>query len=241
MSSVIEHYARHLGPVYTWMAGGVDAAFERGSAELDAIGAMPAGSRAAIDLGAGFGMHAVPLARRGFSVLAIDTSTLLLEELRARKNDLTIQTVQDDLLSFQQHSKGNAELILCMGDTLAHLPDKASILQLISAVADELDAAGRFVVSFRDYSIPLLAEQRFIPVRSDENRVLTCFLEYSDSHVTVYDILHEKDGTRWQQRVSSYRKLRLSPQWVMDSIRSAGLNVHQEPGMAGMIRLIAQR
>ncbi len=241
MSSVIDHYAMHLAPVYTWMAGGVESAFERGGAELDAINAKPAGSRVAIDLGAGFGMHAVPLARRGFSVLAIDSCALLLEELRSQKNGLPIQIVEDDLLSFQQHSRGNAEIILCMGDTLTHLADKTAVLQLFSAVSKELSVTGRFVTTFRDYSTPLTGEQRFIPVRSDENRILTCFLEYTDSHVTVYDVLHEKGGSRWQQRVNSYKKLRLPPQWVTDSLQSVGLRVHCESGMAGMVRLIAQR
>jgi len=241
MPSVIDHYAKHLGPVYTWMAGGIESAFEKGSAELAAIDATPVGNSVAIDLGAGFGMHAVPLARRGFSVLAIDTSALLLEELRTRQNDLPIQIVQDDLLSFKRYSHGNADIILCMGDTLTHLSRTADILQLFSSVSTELSATGRFVITFRDYSIPLQAEQRFIPVRSDEHRILTCFLEYSDSLVTVYDILNEKEGGRWQQRVSSYQKLRLSSEWVMDSIRSVGLKVRQEPGMAGMVRLIAQR
>lgn len=67
------------------------------------------------------------------------------------------------------------------------------------------------VISLRDYSTQLTAEQRFIPVRSDENRNLTCFLEYRESHVTVYDILHERDGSRWNLKVSKYNKLRISP------------------------------
>jgi hypothetical protein len=30
-------------------------------------------------------------------------------------------------------------------------------------------------------------DQRFIPVRADEVRILTCFLEYHAAHVTVHD------------------------------------------------------
>ena len=37
MSSVTEHYATHLGPVYTWMAGGVEAAIARGAKEIEAL------------------------------------------------------------------------------------------------------------------------------------------------------------------------------------------------------------
>jgi hypothetical protein len=63
---------------------------------------------------------------------------------------------------------------------------------------------GAFIVTFRDYSLALIGEKRFIPVRSDADRMLTCFLEYDDDAVTVHDIPHERDGTAWQQRVSAY-------------------------------------
>jgi hypothetical protein len=45
MSTTVDHYANHLAPVYVWMSGGVESAFERGETELVAIGATPAGSR----------------------------------------------------------------------------------------------------------------------------------------------------------------------------------------------------
>ena len=38
MSSAAEHYGRHLGPIYVWMAGGTDAALQAGTAEIEALG-----------------------------------------------------------------------------------------------------------------------------------------------------------------------------------------------------------
>ena len=43
MASVSEHYERHLAAVYAWMQGGPHASFERGRAELQAIGVERAG------------------------------------------------------------------------------------------------------------------------------------------------------------------------------------------------------
>lgn len=34
--TVQEHYDQHLGPIYTWMMGGMDAAIERGQREVSA-------------------------------------------------------------------------------------------------------------------------------------------------------------------------------------------------------------
>jgi 2-polyprenyl-3-methyl-5-hydroxy-6-metoxy-1,4-benzoquinol methylase len=69
--SADEHYARLLAPVYLWMAGGLDHALKQGEADVRPF--IP-GRGLAVDLGAGFGMHAIPLARAGWEVLAIDTS-----------------------------------------------------------------------------------------------------------------------------------------------------------------------
>ena len=241
MSSVTEHYANHLGPIYIWMAGGVDSAVQRGAAEIETIKALPLAKGVAVDLGSGFGMHAIPLADQGFSVIAIDTCTELLEELRRRRNTLPIQTIEDDLLVFRRHLTTEAQIVLCMGDTLTHLSDSESVLQLISEVSEVLINGGQFIITFRDYSQALTGEQRFIPVRSDDHRILTCFLEYADSYVTVHDILHELDSSGWHLRVSSYRKLRLAPDWICTVLDSSGFDVRREPGMAGMVRLVATR
>lgn len=241
MSTVIDHYAKHLGPVYAWMVGGIEPAIERGSDELSTLNLPPSAGTVAVDLGAGFGMHAIPLARQGYHVLALDSCTALLDELHAQKGDLPIQIIEDDMLTFGRYLHEKPQAIFCMGDTLTHLKDTESVLQLISEVASALHANGHFVVSFRDYSTALTDEQRFIPVRSDENRILTCFLEYADTHVTVHDVLHEREASNWKLRVSSYQKLRLAPAWLVRILESFGFLVRCESGMSGMVRLVAQR
>src|SRR5271155_5200518 len=100
MVSVADHYRSHLAPVYSWMSGGFDAAIERGKTEIGAIVPDLSKGSCAVDLGAGFGMHSIPLARRGCSVLALDSSGYLLEQLKAHAGTLPITAVEDDLLAF---------------------------------------------------------------------------------------------------------------------------------------------
>jgi SAM-dependent methyltransferase len=186
-------------------------------------------------------MHAVPLAESGYSVLAIDSSSTLLDLIKNHASAQRIITIQDDLLSFRKHLTAPAALFVCMGDTLTHLSDRPSVERLFSGVADALRPGGMFIITFRDYSTPLLGMKRFIPVRSDSDRILTCFLEYEDDAVVVHDILHERDGAGWRQRVSAYRKLRLSPEWAALALETAGLQVKREQDLAGMVRLVAKR
>lgn len=241
MPSVTEHYESHLAPVYLWMAGGFDAAVVRGQAEIDTVCPRPTNAGTAVDLGAGFGMHAIPLARHGYSVLAIDSSNLLLEVLDKHVGTLPIKTVRDDLLTLKRQLDAPASLIVCMGDTLTHLPDRKSVQNLFAHVVESLEDAGTFIVTFRDYASALTGSKRFIPVRSDADRILTCFLEYDEETVMVHDILHERDGEEWHMSVSAYPKLRLPAQWVIDTLETYGLQVKKEQGLGGMVRLIAKR
>jgi hypothetical protein len=241
MSSVTQHYENHLAPIYLWMAGGMDAAIARGQAEVEAACPRPSKNRVAFDLGAGFGMHAIPLANIGYSVLAIDSSEILLDLMRSQSGARSIRTIRDDLICFKRYVEAPVALIVCMGDTLTHLPERKSIETLFADVANALEKGGTFVTTFRDYSVALKGSDRFIPVRSDADRILTCFLEYEDEAVTVHDILSEREDSTWRQRVSAYRKLRLSTAWVVGTLVSNGFQVRHEAGLAGMTRVIAVR
>jgi SAM-dependent methyltransferase len=239
MPTVADHYADHLARIYVWMAGGIHTAIEQGSADIAPFLAAPGERMVAIDLGAGFGMHAIPIARAGYAVTAIDTSLLLLTELETQAAGLRVRAVEDDLLNFQQYVTNQADLIVCMGDTLTHLSRQSEVDELLQKIARSLKPGGKFVVTFRDYTNPLSGQARFIPVRSDESRILTCYLEYEPEHVMVHDIVHERSEGSWQMRVSAYPKLRISPTNVEQSLRKHGLTTVLETAPRGMVRVVA--
>jgi SAM-dependent methyltransferase len=240
-ASVSEHYAQHLAPIYVWMAGDAGPALQSGATELDALHLPLKRGAVAIDLGAGFGKHAIPLAREGVRVTAIDNSVELLRELGRLAGSLPIRPVHDDLLAFRRHIHEAPSLVLCMGDTLTHLPDFEAVEVLVGSVSVALPAGGTFVVAMRDYSVPLVGDQRFIPVRSDDNRILTCFLEYEAERVLVHDLLHQRAAGGWQMQVSHYRKLRLPPARLIACLESNGFAVRQAGGSGGFVRLVASR
>lgn len=238
MTSVEEHYRNLLAPIYLWMAGGIEAALAQGREDVGPFLPGHPGSRA-IDLGAGFGMHAIPLARNGWTVTAIDTSPVLLAELERHARGLNVQAIQADLRDFRAHVSDKVDLVLCMGDTITHLQETSHVARLLEEVAGALAPGGRLVVTFRDYTRPLAGDARFVPVRSDAQRIHTCFLEEHGERMAVYDLVHERDGASWRLRVSSYAKLRIAPDWMVQAIERAGLAATLEAGPRGMIRLVA--
>ena len=118
--------------------------------------------------------------------------------------------MRGNLLDFERHLLGPIELAVCMVDTLVHLESKADVVDLFAKVHRALERGGRFVISYRDLSREALELDRFIPVRSDETTILTCFLEYEPETVKVHDLLYRKVDGQWAYAKSFYRKLRLA-------------------------------
>ena len=236
------HYDTLLGPIYSWMVGDVQAAFARSTAEIADMHLPPPSVGAAVDLGAGFGLHAIPMARLGFAVTAIDSCQVLLEELKALAGPLPIAVVNADLLQFRSHVSGAIGIVLIAGDTLTHLPGLPEVEQLLADVAAALAPGGMFAATFRDYASKTLeGDARFILVRRDENRILTCFLEYGENTVIVHDLLTEKIGGQWLQKVGSYPKLRLAPEWLEAKLEGLGLNSRRETAPSGMVRIVGTK
>lgn len=239
MKTVAEHYASHLAPIYLWSVGGADAALALGQAEVEALGLPVRAGDRILDLGAGFGAHAIPLARRGAQVTAVDSSSELLASLRDLAVDCSIETVNEDLLSFLEKTGDRYAAVVCFGDTLTHLGSLEEVESFFSLAKQVLLPGGRLIASFRDYTVARRGEERFIPVKADDARILTCFLEFEAATVGVHDILHERTADGWRTQVSAYRKLRLDPQRLVGILSRAGLEARLEAGVRGMVRLVA--
>jgi 2-polyprenyl-3-methyl-5-hydroxy-6-metoxy-1,4-benzoquinol methylase len=224
------------------MLGDIDAAFARSAAEIDDLRLPEANHGAAVDLGAGFGLHALPLARRGFRVTAIDGCQVLLDELRSRTGTLAVTAVNGDLVDFRAVVKEEPRVVLCMGDTLTHLPTLAAVESLLGEVAAGLAPGGVFAATLRDYATRTLeGDKRFILVRADADRILTCFLEYTEHQVMVHDLLNEREQGQWRQKISSYPKLRLAPEWVESQLSKLGLQVRRDAIPSGMVRIVGTK
>ncbi|HEX5046205.1 MAG TPA: class I SAM-dependent methyltransferase [Gammaproteobacteria bacterium] len=241
MPTVEQHYDQVLSDVYSWMQGGFDAALARNAELFAKRGIAPAGSRVAIDLGAGCGFQSIPLAKLGFAVTAIDLDGKLLEELRGHAPGLDIAIVRDDLMAFETHARGNAELVVCMVDTLLHLDSKEAVRTLFAKVHAALEPGGRFIATFRDLSREALELDRFIPVRSDDNTIFTCFLEYEPDTVKVHDLVYRRSGDAWTFHKSFYRKLRLPQQWITEQLAYAGFGTIDASVERGLVTVIATR
>jgi SAM-dependent methyltransferase len=241
MPTVEEHYNRLLSDVYSWMYGGWDAALARYTEFFTVRGIAPRASKRAIDLGAGCGFQAIPLARLGFAVTAIDIDKKLLAELETHLEGEDVATVCADIRDFRRHAPRTAELVVCMVDTLLHLDSQESVARLAADSFAALEPNGTFSATFRDFTVESKELDRFIPVRNDAETIFTCFLEFEPATVKVHDLVYRRVDGRWELAKSYYRKLRLSTAWVVSTLRNAGFS-HVETGLdRGLVVVTATR
>ncbi|MFI6225152.1 class I SAM-dependent methyltransferase [Nocardia salmonicida] len=253
MTTAADHYDQLLAEHYTWMSGGdLDATVATQADLLRRLGLQVVGDgpSVAVDLGCGPGPQTLGLLRLGYtSVTAVDTSAALLNELRdhAGRHAVghSIRSVQADLRDALPRlvDPGTVTAVVCMGDTLPHLPNRADVQQLITDVAGALHLGGSFVVTYRDLTGERRGLDRFVSVRETDDRILTCFLDYIDeSTVMVHDLLHTRHAGAWQLTTGCYPKLRLPQQWLVDQCHRAGLAVrHCETTSSGLNVLHAVR
>lgn len=246
---VEEHYRQLLAPHYTWMLGGdIERVAQAQRALLEPLlgGSARAGTGTAVDLGCGSGAQTLALADMGYGhVLAVDTDQSLLAELRTHTDSRpAVETVHDDAVSaLEGITPGTLAVAVCMGDTLLHLPDRAAAVAIFEGTARALCPGGRLVLTYRDLSRPLHGTDRAIPVRSTDDQIMLCFLDYSaEDSVEVHDIVYTRGADGWTCEKSSYPKLRLTPDWVVDRLAESGFTVdHHGQSDSGLWRTVAQR
>lgn len=233
-----EHYENHLANYYSWMFGDFNAKINENQRFFQSHNIRPSSSKIAIDLGAGCGFQSIPLAKIGFEVKAIDFSKRLLDELKTKSNGLGIEAIENDILNFDVYSDFKPELIVCMGDTITHLDSLESVRELIKNNYKILLKNGKLVLTFRDLTSELKEDERFIPVKSDNNRIFTCFLEYHPTYVKVFDIVYEREKGRWIQKISSYKKLMISRELIKEYFEGAGFKIEFMGVNNGLVTII---
>jgi SAM-dependent methyltransferase len=241
LALVEEHYEKLLARHYSWMRGDYDSKVRENLTLFQEAGVSPRSGGRALDLGCGSGFQSMALAELGFAVLSVDTSNVLLEELRSRAGDREIRPVLGDIRDPDVYAaEGPFEVAVCMGDTLTHLGTSGEVEALVGDVRGAMEEGGTLVFEFRDYTAELKGADRAIPVRMEDDRIMATFLEYEADRVNVHDTIFEKGAQGWEAKKSAYKKLRLGAEEVAGFLERAGFRTVSRGEDGGFVRIVAR-
>lgn len=193
-----------------------------------------------VDLGSGPGYQSIAAALLGATqIYAVDTNQDLLNSLDGRKQEWPITIIQADLRDIEQFVEEEIDTFLCMGDTLTHLPDLASVRALLRSVRERLRPEGVFVITYRDLSEVPSGVDRFIPVRSTADKIMTCFLEHHDESVMVHDLIYIRQGQDWKFLKSAYPKARIPIEELAAIFAETGYTIEHHTERMGLHTLKA--
>jgi len=122
----------------------------RGVSDVDATVALlerlagEASSGAVLELGAGTGRLAVPLARTGLAVCAVDASAAMLDRLHDRDPEGTVTTILGDMVD--DLPSGPFGVVLVAYNTFFNLLSAARQAACFASVAARMSPGGSFVV-----------------------------------------------------------------------------------------------
>lgn len=238
--SAKKHYENLLAKHYSWMFGDFDEQVRKNRTWFSRQNILPGSNQNALDLGCGSGFQSLALSGLGFDVTAVDFNKDLLEELQLRDKNHSVKIIQSDILEPENYATDSQfELVVCMGDTLTHLPKLQSVSDFIENSYHLLEPNGKLVLSFRDLSVDLEGTDRFIPVQSDPGKIMTAFLEYETEYVNIHDLIYIRENESWNLEKSVYKKLRLSANQVKDILTKKGFHIDSLEKDRGMVYIIA--
>lgn len=123
-----------------------------------------------LDIMAGYGRHALPLARRGFHLTGVDISDEYCREMEAeaKSDQLPVVVMQGD---FVEVSLGDEKFdaAYCLGNSFCFF-SREVMMQFLHKVADHLQPGGHFVAHthlLAESILPHFQERNWMPVGED--------------------------------------------------------------------------
>src|SRR6476620_7772496 len=180
-----------------------------------------------LDIGAGTGNMAVALAEKEIKVTASEPDETMAESIRS-KTDLKGLTLSIQTKSMEQieEFQSNFDGIICIGNTLPHLPDEEGIERFLSQCHQKLNKDGRLILQMVNYDKVLSTDDFSFPVIQKDYFSFTRRYEKVNDHIYFTSILtvHEEstENTIPLYPITSQRLIALLTKAGFESVQVYG-------------------
>jgi len=130
-----------------------DIIFRTGEAQLDLIKSLVPPGKRILDIGSGTGTYAIPLAKLGYGVVALDYDQSMIDRLRDKADALELQvdSFARDMMGLDDLIEDDYDGVLCIGNTLPHLKDMNEVEAFLKIVNAKMSDDGVFIIQTVNY------------------------------------------------------------------------------------------
>lgn len=133
-----------------------------------------------LDLGCGSGNYSVEFAEWGLSVTAVDVDSEMVARVqtKAQNKGLPIRAIKGDMLNVSKIIKESFDCIVCIGNTLVHLPGHGQIAKALKEMNSLLKPGGVLILQIVNYDRVLKYNVHHLPIIRNDKMDLTFIREY---------------------------------------------------------------
>ncbi|NOY05430.1 MAG: class I SAM-dependent methyltransferase [Chlorobi bacterium] len=149
------------------------------------------------DIACGTGVHTIALGKLGRNVVGFDVSEKMIRIARENARRLGVNSVRFVQGRFQSPEiieHGPFSLVLCLGNSIPHIPSQNELVQVLSLWKNALSGNGAVVVELLNYDHILESQTRLIGVTANDNETIIRFYDFTSPRLTFNVLrLTEKD------------------------------------------------
>ena len=175
------------------------------------------------DLGCGTGSVCEILSHKGYDLIGIDASAMMLDIATRKKGSQKILYLNQDMCEFELY--GTVDVFLCMLDSLNYITDKEDVQKIFSLVANYFNPGGIFIFdvnTLHKYK-EILSDNTFV---FEEKEVFCTWENSFDGEFCDYRLnFFVKDGTSYNRFTEEHSQRYHSRKELQSAIKRAGLSI----------------
>ncbi|NWF95666.1 MAG: class I SAM-dependent methyltransferase [Candidatus Thorarchaeota archaeon] len=193
---------------------------------------LPKGRGARVlDLACGSGRHSVALASRGFEVVGLDSSHVMLSAAAelVRREGVSVRLIESRMEDLHSLRLGKFNLVLCLGNSLALLPDQYTLTEVLVAIEKSLAPGGTLLFQVLNFEEIRFSKFDSFPLKrgvtpTGEEVVFARFFDHSGSRglSTLVFSAMRKTGDCWASEVRCQHVLNLDRGILERLLRQTG-------------------
>lgn len=147
---------------YSVLSKYYDALFKSSSAKIEFLmEGLPDGDGTILDVGAATGTFSLPLASKGYRVVAVDYDRQMVAQMAEKALESHLENHISKVGDMRQieavSSEGPYDLIYCIGNTLVHLDNETEIVKFLSDCRQMMKSGSRIALQTVNYDRILMA------------------------------------------------------------------------------------